>query len=134
ADAGDGKQQSLRRTGGFVCGPEGTRTPDPLHAMQVRYQLRHRPILRCGTGAPATHSAYYADRNVRESRGRPGCVAAGLLPCHGLGEVDGDERAVLPQPLQAVVDALLGVEDVDDKVTEVQQHPPRLRTALTPHP
>ena len=24
-------------------GPEGTRTPDPLHAMQVRYQLRHRP-------------------------------------------------------------------------------------------
>ena len=28
---------------GFRCGPEGTRTPDPLHAMQVRYQLRHRP-------------------------------------------------------------------------------------------
>ena len=26
------------------CGPEGTRTPDPLHAMQVRYQLRHGPI------------------------------------------------------------------------------------------
>ncbi len=25
-------------------GPEGTRTPDPLHAMQVRYQLRHRPV------------------------------------------------------------------------------------------
>ena len=24
-------------------GAEGTRTPDPLHAMQVRYQLRHRP-------------------------------------------------------------------------------------------
>ena len=24
-------------------GSEGTRTPDPLHAMQVRYQLRHRP-------------------------------------------------------------------------------------------
>lgn len=28
---------------GFRCGPGGTRTPDPLHAMQVRYQLRHRP-------------------------------------------------------------------------------------------
>ena len=27
-------------------GPEGTRTPDPLHAMQVRYQLRHRPMPR----------------------------------------------------------------------------------------
>ncbi len=25
-------------------GPEGIRTPDPLHAMQVRYQLRHRPF------------------------------------------------------------------------------------------
>ena len=25
------------------CGGEGTRTPDPLHAMQVRYQLRHTP-------------------------------------------------------------------------------------------
>jgi hypothetical protein len=25
-------------------GAEGTRTPDPLHAMQVRYQLRHSPI------------------------------------------------------------------------------------------
>ena len=27
----------------FVCGAEGIRTPDPLHAMQVRYQLRHSP-------------------------------------------------------------------------------------------
>ena len=27
-----------------MSGPEGTRTPDPLHAMQVRYQLRHRPM------------------------------------------------------------------------------------------
>ncbi len=27
-----------------ICGPEGIRTPDPLHAMQVRYQLRHGPI------------------------------------------------------------------------------------------
>ena len=26
------------------CGAEGIRTPDPLHAMQVRYQLRHSPI------------------------------------------------------------------------------------------
>jgi hypothetical protein len=27
----------------FVGGAEGIRTPDPLHAMQVRYQLRHSP-------------------------------------------------------------------------------------------
>jgi hypothetical protein len=26
-----------------IGGAEGTRTPDPLHAMQVRYQLRHSP-------------------------------------------------------------------------------------------
>ena len=29
-------------------GAEGTRTPDPLHAMQVRYQLRHSPELCLG--------------------------------------------------------------------------------------
>src|SRR6476619_7374710 len=26
-------------------GAEGTRTPDPLHAMEVRYQLRHSPAV-----------------------------------------------------------------------------------------
>jgi uncharacterized protein YraI len=26
-----------------TSGAEGIRTPDPLHAMQVRYQLRHSP-------------------------------------------------------------------------------------------
>jgi hypothetical protein len=30
-------------SGGLFGGAEGTRTPDPLHAMQVRYQLRHSP-------------------------------------------------------------------------------------------
>ena len=29
-------------------GAEGTRTPDPLHAMEVRYQLRHSPAMFCG--------------------------------------------------------------------------------------
>ena len=31
-----------------VSGSEGIRTPDPLHAMQVRYQLRHRPVTLAG--------------------------------------------------------------------------------------
>ncbi len=31
----------------FRSGAEGTRTPDPLHAMQVRYQLRHSPGNAC---------------------------------------------------------------------------------------
>ena len=27
-------------------GADGSRTHDPLHAMQVRYQLRHSPVVR----------------------------------------------------------------------------------------
>ena len=27
----------------FLGGAEGIRTPDPLHAMEVRYQLRYSP-------------------------------------------------------------------------------------------
>ena len=30
-------------TGNPVCGAKGIRTPDPLHAMEMRYQLRHSP-------------------------------------------------------------------------------------------
>ena len=26
------------------CGAKGIRTPDPLHAMEMRYQLRHSPV------------------------------------------------------------------------------------------
>ena len=39
--APEGSAEAL--TCGNVSGAEGTRTPDPLHAMQVRYQLRHSP-------------------------------------------------------------------------------------------
>ena len=35
-------------------GAEGIRTPDPLHAMQVRYQLRHRPV---ASGPRAGHNS-----------------------------------------------------------------------------
>ena len=33
-------------TCGFIGGAEGTRTPDPLVANEVRYQLRHSPVVR----------------------------------------------------------------------------------------
>ena len=32
-------------TGNPICGAKGIRTPDPLHAMEMRYQLRYSPIV-----------------------------------------------------------------------------------------
>jgi hypothetical protein len=39
------KSRPVRGQNGIFrwSGAEGTRTPDPLHAMQMRYQLRHSP-------------------------------------------------------------------------------------------
>ena len=48
-----------RITSVTLGGAEGTRTPDPLHAMQVRYQLRHSPVVR--------PRAYLADGPVVKS-------------------------------------------------------------------
>src|SRR5690349_892825 len=43
----DKQEGRLERSGLSVDpgGAEGIRTPDPLHAMQVRYQLRHSPMV-----------------------------------------------------------------------------------------
>ena len=40
-------------TGNPACGAKGIRTPDPLHAMEMRYQLRHSPVELAGF-EPAT--------------------------------------------------------------------------------
>ena len=61
-------------TGSFG-GPEGTRTPDPLHAMQVRYQLRHRPILWVVTTVAATLRCYYIPRGGTNRRRHSGASA-----------------------------------------------------------
>src|SRR4051794_14734889 len=37
------KRRPADRRPPFSGGAEGTRTPDPFHAMEVRYQLRHSP-------------------------------------------------------------------------------------------
>ena len=37
----------------LFCGAKGIRTPDPLHAMEMRYQLRHSPVELAGF-EPAT--------------------------------------------------------------------------------
>jgi hypothetical protein len=45
-------------SGGSSGGAEGTRTPDPLHAMQVRYQLRHSPRFPCRSGVSPKQLKY----------------------------------------------------------------------------
>ena len=47
-------------------GAEGTRTLDPLHAMQVRYQLRHSPkVHRSGPTPPAGRSESLGENLAR---------------------------------------------------------------------
>ena len=38
----DNKKPTVN-TAGLLCGAKGIRTPDPLHAMEMRYQLRYSP-------------------------------------------------------------------------------------------
>ena len=59
--------QALRAVPGghVVCGAEGTRTPDPLHAMQVRYQLRHSPRCCPRVEAPRTTRGILANGSGR---------------------------------------------------------------------
>src|SRR3954453_9781993 len=61
-----------RSAGRTVGGAEGTRTPDPLHAMEVRYQLRHSPA------APAEARA---TRGILANR-RDGCEIGWGVPAH----------------------------------------------------
>ncbi len=47
--------------------------------------------------------------------------------------VEGDRRAVLPQPVERVVRALVGLLDVHDDIDVVEQHPPALALAFAAH-
>jgi hypothetical protein len=42
---GHGAAYFVGLTRGDACGAKGTRTPNPLLAKQVRYQLRHGPVV-----------------------------------------------------------------------------------------
>ena len=59
ASVGCGRQEAeyekgFRLLGSLqFCGAKGIRTPDPLHAMEMRYQLRHSPVELAGF-EPAT--------------------------------------------------------------------------------
>ena len=114
-------------------GSEGTRTPDPLHAMQVRYQLRHRPR----PAAPereATSQEYYI--NVGGSnRGRCAVAAFGPSPPSRLvrnRELERHRGAVLPQTLEGVIRAVLLVEHVNHEVAEIEKDPAALRAPFAP--
>ena len=55
----DPKTEKPRPGLGFFNGAKETRTPDPLHAMQVLYQLSYGPI--CAAQKRARMTAYTSD-------------------------------------------------------------------------
>lgn len=49
----------------FFCGPAGTRTPDPLIANEVLYQLSYRPVENANTQSGARAHSYFS-KNRRQ--------------------------------------------------------------------
>ena len=72
-------------------GAEGTRTPDPLHAMQVRYQLRHSPLNNSGnvTQPPSRSEIRGTARSPPGAGARPHPISASASELEGA--VLGDE-------------------------------------------
>src|SRR5215469_5473749 len=64
---------------GKLCGAEGIRTPDPLHAMEVRYQLRYSPA-RPWTDEPGHEGQTFEDRTSTVKRSYPAAAATSTLP------------------------------------------------------
>ena len=54
-------------TGNPICGAKGIRTPDPLHAMEMRYQLRYSPVFNCW---PVVWTSYTLRRDVDSGKSR----------------------------------------------------------------
>ena len=72
----------------LTCGgAEGIRTPDPLHAMEVRYQLRYSPA------RPRHGSAWPREAGL----GGPYQHRAEILPCRG-GDFDLTAEHVVFRP------------------------------------
>jgi hypothetical protein len=68
----------------FFGGAEGIRTPDPLHAMEVRYQLRYSPVNRI-LWSRWTATAYRLQLAVRTNqphRTDLACEMPGPAPRH----------------------------------------------------
>ena len=58
----------------FFGGAEGIRTPDPLHAMEVRYQLRYSPATLARTSL-ALRGQTLEDRTSTVKRSYPAASA-----------------------------------------------------------
>ena len=58
----------------FLGGAEGIRTPDPLHAMEVRYQLRYSPA-RPWPGWSWPEGRTWEDRTSTVERSYPAAAA-----------------------------------------------------------
>lgn len=75
-----------------VGGAEGIRTPDPLHAMEVRYQLRYSPVSpehlvsadrnSIPAATSGSHQPARPGRPVRAMSGSFGTVAATMAMSH----------------------------------------------------
>jgi hypothetical protein len=61
----------------YASGAEGTRTPDPLHAMEVRYQLRHSPVpIGSARITDRAVQPVIPSRHVSPLRSRPGSATS----------------------------------------------------------
>ncbi len=85
---GNGWRAPIGRAGGLtrlVGGAEGIRTPDPLVANEVRYQLRHsplsRPETRAETVAAGTGASESTVRPSGPTRGSRGSAARSRATC-----------------------------------------------------
>ena len=138
-------------SGGSSGGAEGTRTPDPLHAMQVRYQLRHSPefsLLRPRPKPdPFRSSVRISPKQLKYLRPAfpkipnraysvgPGWALLLFGGRTGLGgsvvaELQVHHGAVLPEALQGIEDAVFLVLDVDDDVWSNPAAPTGRRNGL----
>src|SRR3954464_3525835 len=100
-------QRHAGRVAGLVTGragrrggAEGIRTPDPLHAMEVRYQLRYSPATAPGVPALTAPQAYTTRGGPFEPvvRGASEAGASGAVSPQASIRQPARPGAITPQP------------------------------------